>query len=134
MINKSGDEPAQLATKPSDAVWSNPADAVVRLNREFFDFGKITDGETVKTVFAFTNAGAEPLEIETVSACFCISTDYPRDPIQPGQKANVEVVFDSNDQTGTVRKDIDVIFRNTDKDGYPLIKRLQLKGRVVAKK
>ncbi|MFN4255639.1 MAG: DUF1573 domain-containing protein [Saprospiraceae bacterium] len=134
MTDKGGSEPTQLATKPSDAAWSNPADAVVRLNRETFDFGKITDGETVKTVFTFTNAGTEPLEIETVSACFCISTDYSRDPILPGAKANVEVVFDSNDQAGTVRKDIDVIFRNTDTDGYPLIKRLQLKGRVVAKK
>ena len=128
------DEPAQPEAKTYDTGWSNPADVAMKFNREVYDFGKITEGETASTLFVFTNTGTAPLEIETVSACFCMTVNYTSGLIQPGEKANVDVVFDSNDQAGTVRKDIDVIFRNADKDGYPLIKRLQLKGRVVSKK
>jgi hypothetical protein len=128
--NSSDPEPEETTDEEG---YINPANALLKFNRTVYNFGKIHDGEKASTLFVFSNIGTEPLEIEVVSACFCMSIDHTIDLIQPGEKGNIDVVFDSNDQVGNVKKDIDVIFKNVDKDGYPLVKRLTIKGKVIPK-
>jgi hypothetical protein len=128
--NSSDPEPAESTDEDG---YINPADALLKFNRTVYNFGTMRDGEKASTLFVFTNIGTEPLEIEVVSACFCMSIDHTIDLIQNGEKGNIDVVFDSNDQVGNVKKDIDVIFKNVDKDGYPLVKRLTIKGKVLPK-
>jgi Protein of unknown function (DUF1573) len=126
--NTSDPEPTETTDEDG---YINPADALLKFNRTVYNFGTIRDGAKASTLFVFTNIGTEPLEIEVVSACFCMSIDHTIDLIQNGEKGNIDVVFDSNDQVGNVKKDIDVIFKNVDKDGYPLVKRLTIKGKVL---
>jgi hypothetical protein len=128
--NSTDPEPAESTDEDG---YINPADALLKFNRTVYNFGTLRDGEKASTLFVFTNIGTEPLEIEVVSACFCMSVDHTLDLIQKGEKGNIDVVFDSNDQVGNVKKDIDVIFKNVDKDGYPLVKRLTIKGKVLPK-
>jgi hypothetical protein len=128
--NSTDPEPEETTNEEG---YDNPADAALKFNRTVYNFGTIRDGAEASTLFVFTNIGDEPLEIEVVSACFCMTVDHTRDLIQKGEKGNIDVVFDSNDQVGNVKKDIDVIFKNVDKKGYPLIKRLTIKGKVIPK-
>ncbi len=115
----------------SQTVIFDPAGVSMKFNREIYNFGTVKENAKPETTFILTNDGLTPLEIETVSACFCMSVQESTDFIMPGKSAKLEVVFDSHDQVGAVSKDIDIIFKNVDKDGYPIIKRLRLKGRVV---
>lgn len=85
-------------------------------------------------IYEFENIGQQSLEIEVVSACDCMEIAWTRTAIPPGGRGKVEIVFDSTGRVGEVSKDIDVIFKNTDSDGYPLVKRVMLKGNVVSKR
>lgn len=101
----------------------NPADAEVRFDPERLDFGTVRAGEKVGAEYFFTNIGNRTLEVEIVSACDCMLLDWTTEPIPPGQKGKITVIFDSSGKKGKQEKDIDVIFKNTDKNDYPLVKR-----------
>jgi archaellum component FlaG (FlaF/FlaG flagellin family) len=58
------------------------------------DFGKVKEDSDNKTVFYVKNTGEKPLIIEGVSAsCGCTTPSKPEQPIQPGKKDKIEVVF-----------------------------------------
>jgi hypothetical protein len=114
--------------------WANPADAALLFGWEMVDFGGVLEGAAVPAQFEFANIGSDTLEIEIVSACDCMRVEWTPGPVPPGQKGQVSLVFDSKGRPGPVEKDIDVIFKNTDADGYPLVKRLLLKGLVLTPK
>jgi Protein of unknown function (DUF1573) len=94
------------------------------------DFGPIKEGETVHGRFAFSNLSNTPLEIEIVSACECITPEWTGGSIEPGKTGEILVAFNSKDQEKEVFKTIDVIFKNSDAQGYPLVKQLYLKGKI----
>lgn len=50
--------------------------------------------------------------------------------IQPGAQAEIKLLFDTRGRKGLNEKDIDLIFVNTDAEGYPLVKRARLTGLV----
>ena len=110
--------------------WTNPADLKVKFRHDLMVFDGSTEGEEVEAHYEFENIGGDTLEIEIVSVCNCMKVEWTRTPVSPGQYGTVDVVFDTAGLSGVVSKDIDVIFKNTDKDGYPLIKRVALKGKV----
>lgn len=96
-------------------------------------FEGVVEGDEVEAHYEFENTGTRDLEIEIVSACNCMETDWTRTAIAPGQHGKISVVFDSTGISGFVSKDIDVIFKNTDKNNYPLVKRVLLRGKVFQK-
>lgn len=58
---------------------------------------KIKEGEIVKHYFVFQNSGDAPLVINDYNVtCSCTSAEYPRQPIAPGNKDSILVIFDSN--------------------------------------
>ncbi len=60
------------------------------------NFGFVKKGEKVVLQYKFTNEGNQPLVItETKVECSCTTVKWPKDPIAPGQKATVEVTFDT---------------------------------------
>lgn len=74
------------------------------------DFGKITQGERVKTSFVFTNSGKSNLIISNVSTtCGCTVADYPKDPIAPGKGGKIEVEFNSEGKSGNVERKVTVV-------------------------
>lgn len=94
-----------------------------------YDFGEMTEGDTVEHTFAFTNTGEFPLIINNITAsCGCTTPEWPREPVLPGQKSSVTVRFNSRGKVGEQNKTI-TIFANTD----PAMTDLQFKALVAPK-
>ena len=73
------------------------------------DFGTMTEGEEVSYVFTFRNNGRVPLIITSaVSSCGCTVPKFPHQPVPPGEKGELEVLFNSTGKTGAQRKTIAV--------------------------
>ena len=101
-----------------------------QFKEESFDFGSITDGESVSHDFKFTNAGKSDLLISSANgSCGCTVPEYPKEAIKPGKQGVIKVTFNSQDKVGMQHKTITII-ANT----IPNSKVLTIKGEVKAKK
>ncbi len=75
-----------------------------------FDFGDINQGDKVEHIFEFENTGNEPLIISDVrTTCGCTAPEWPREPLAPGKKSKVKVVFNSTGKMGVQNKVITVM-------------------------
>jgi hypothetical protein len=75
-----------------------------------YDFGEISQGEKVEHRFSFTNAGDADLIISSATgSCGCTVPSYPKEPIKPGQKSEIIVVFSSNGKKGAQHKRITIV-------------------------
>lgn len=84
--------------------------AQITFSEKSFNFGDITQGEKVEHVFAFENTGTEPLIISDVkTTCGCTAPEWPREPVIPGGKAKIKVVFNSAGKMGMQNKVITVM-------------------------
>lgn len=101
---------------------------VITFEETEYDFGTVIEGAQVQKMFHFTNTGKGPLVISSVTAsCGCtVPKNWPRTPIKPGEKAYVEVIFDSEGRAGTANKTLTVVANTQPTDTY-----LKLKGTVV---
>lgn len=99
----------------------------VSWDREEHNFGNINEGDKVKTIFKFTNTGDEPLIISKANgSCGCTVPKWPREPIPPGGKGQIDVEFNSKNKPGQQTKTITVM-ANTD----PNPMRLKIKAQVA---
>lgn len=74
------------------------------------DFGDITQGDKVSHTFEFENTGNEPLILSNVlTTCGCTATSWPREPITPGETANIEVSFNSAGKMGRQNKVVTIV-------------------------
>jgi hypothetical protein len=97
----------------SDEIKDNNREAQISFEKDVHDFGKLINGERVTYAFRFTNTGNAPLLITgTRTGCGCTVGDYPKEPIMPGQKGKVGVVFNSSGKKGYQNENIRV-FTNT---------------------
>lgn len=61
------------------------------------DFGTISEGDEVETIFDFKNTGKSALIISNASStCGCTIPDYPREPIPVGETGSIKVKFNSS--------------------------------------
>lgn len=75
--------------------------AVIEFNEKSIDFGDITQGDKVEHTFEFTNTGDTPLVISNVAVtCGCTAPNWPKNPIAPGSKGELKVVFNSTGKMG----------------------------------
>jgi len=82
----------------------------ISFDEDEHDFGKIQQGEVVSHTFEFTNTGKSVLIIGTVKAsCGCTVPEWPKDPIKPGEKGQIKVVFDSDGKRGQINKSVSVM-------------------------
>lgn len=73
------------------------------------DFGKVEEGEKISYTFTFGNKGPGNLIISSATTtCGCTVPKYDAKPIAPGEKGNIEVVFDTYGRRGTQTKIITV--------------------------
>jgi hypothetical protein len=73
------------------------------------NFGTMREGESSTYEFEFTNNGKSPLIISSASgSCGCTVPEYPREPIQPGEKGIMKVMFNSNDKMGHQEKSVSI--------------------------
>ncbi len=81
--------------------------ADIRFEKTEHNLGRILQGEKVGYNFIFTNDGDASLVIMDASAsCGCTVPKYSREPIAPGEKGSVEVVFDSSGRMGQQSKTV----------------------------
>ena len=90
-----------LVTNPKSAEFSSDKKPVITFDKNEFDFGKILQGEVVSYTFHFKNTGNAPLLITNVDkSCGCTASDYPREPIQPGESGEIKITYDSKGHHG----------------------------------
>lgn len=78
------------------------------------DFGDISQGDKVEHTFAFKNSGTEPLILSNVLVtCGCTATDWPNQPIMPGENKELTVSFDSTGKVGRQNKVITIVSNAT---------------------
>lgn len=72
------------------------------------DLGKIKMGDTIRFFFRFENSGKYPLIIsEKEKTCGCIQVNTPANPVLPGKRDSIQVVFITRlSITGWQRKSI----------------------------
>ncbi len=69
--------------------------------RNFFNYDTITQGDTIRHSFKFTNIGEHDLFIKDVKvSCGCTFPYYPKEAIAPGAKGNIDIVFNSDEKIG----------------------------------
>ena len=125
-----GTSPAGVTVEPvADPVEAAPELTQIEFVEDSYDFGKITQGDVVKHTFTLKNAGDHPLILENVKpSCGCTALDWPREPIAPGETADIEAQFNSAGKMGRQMKYITIVY-----NGNPKIERIMFQGEVVAK-
>lgn len=104
---------SDLVTNPKSAEKPSDVKPKIEFEKTEFDFGKILQGEVVSYTFHFTNTGNAPLIITSVEkSCGCTTSDFPREPIDPGQEGNIKVTYDSKGHFGFQSKTV-VVNANT---------------------
>ena len=96
----------------SKAVSTSPE---MTFDKNLHDFGTIQEGETVSTLFTFTNTGKSDLIIvDARGSCGCTVPEYPKNiPIAPGGTGELRVSFNSNNMPNLQQKTV-TISANTD--------------------
>ncbi len=92
------------------------------------DYGSIVFGADGSVDFVFTNEGKNPLVITNVaSTCGCTVPTWPKEPVEPGEKDTITVVYNTN-LAGPFNKTI-VVYSNA--NNSPV--RISIMGKVNAK-
>lgn len=118
---KSADERAETSLVDGQAV------PTFDFEQEVYNFGTITEGTVVDTVFHFTNNGEGPLIINSAQgSCGCTVPDWPRQPIAPGESGVINVQFNSQNRGGHNEKTVTII-----SNAVPKTKVLKFSAEVV---
>jgi hypothetical protein len=105
-FDKPNIDPAASQFKSQPSVDTMPV-TVMKFDKMVYDFGRINEGDIVKTQFKFTNAGKVVLLISHAQAsCGCTVPTTPKDPIKPGESNVIDVVFNSVGKRGETIKTI----------------------------
>jgi len=104
-----------------------PGITSVSVLEDRFNFGEVRMGDTARHTFYVLNTGKEPLEFTRAPkpSCGCTLTDYSKEPVEPGKKAFVEVIFPAK-KTGIFKKSV-TLSMNTE----PSQKILSFQGEVI---
>ena len=98
-----------FAQEVAPAVDTKPG-AEITFEEKTFEFGDIHQGDQVEHIFTFENTGEVPLVLTNVqTTCGCTVPKWPRQPIPPGQKGEIQVKFNSAGKMGKQNKVIKII-------------------------
>jgi hypothetical protein len=102
--------------------------SAIKFDQDTFNFGTVMEGERVAHAFTFTNTGKNALVIsKAIGSCGCTVPEWPKEPIVPGGKGKIDVVFNSERRVGKANKDV-TVYANTE----PATSKVTLKGFVKA--
>lgn len=94
------------------------------------DFKTIAEGEKALYDFEFTNNGKTPLIISAAKgSCGCAIADFSKDPVPPGGKGNISVIFNSQGKMGHQEKSV-AVTTNTSRS----VHMLYIKADVISSK
>ncbi len=101
------------AGQAAEATVTEKLPRISLVEKGVFNFGTITEGDTVEHVFKFKNTGEFPLIINNVTAsCGCTTPEWPREPVAPGVTSSIRVRFNSRNKSGVQNKTVS-IYANT---------------------
>ncbi len=90
------------------------------------NFGELIQGEKASHIFEFTNVGNAPLVIDNIkTSCGCTVPEYTEKPIEPNEKGEIKITFNTAGKKGSQHKSI-TILSNT--ENFELV----IKAKVVA--
>jgi hypothetical protein len=96
-----------------DSLKSMKKNPEITFIEDLHDFGKVAEGEKKVFSFTFQNTGQSDLIISGVeTSCGCTISDFPKDPILPGAKGQINILFDSKDELGKKEETI-TVYSNT---------------------
>lgn len=99
----SGTESVQASDSSDLSALSNYEKFVggpqIKFSAEEHNFGTVKKGKKLKHSFYFVNSGDAPLVISnSKGSCGCTIPFFPKDPIQPGEKGQIDVEIDANNK------------------------------------
>ena len=98
------------------ASLNNFSQAKMEITETKKNFGFVKRGEIIKNEFEISNSGNAPLLISDIEvACSCTTVDFSKQPILPGQKAKILVIFNTTTVYG--RQDRVVYVTSNDPKG-----------------
>ncbi len=76
-------------------LYAKEPQSEILFDKTVHNFGKFTDANPVVTCkFVFKNVGEASLIInQAMASCGCTDPEYPKTPIQPGEKGQVKVTY-----------------------------------------
>lgn len=85
--------------------------AAITWQKNTHDFGDINQGDKVEHTFILENTGTESLVITNVQVtCGCTTPKgWPRDPVNPGKKADIVIQFNSTGKIGRQNKVVTIV-------------------------
>jgi len=93
-----------------DTTLDNSNLPVFKFQETSFDFGVLVEGEKVAHSFRYKNIGNSDLIITSVSTtCGCTVPSFSKEPLKPGDEAELEVVFSSSGKHGMQHKTITIL-------------------------
>ena len=109
--------PILCAQEVSSSALVAEQESAVKFAEESWNFGDVKeDGGSVSHKFVFTNVSLRPVVILDVSAtCGCTSPSFSRKPVMPGQKGEIDVVFDPINRPGHFSKGVLVKLGNNER-------------------
>lgn len=103
---------------------------VFKFNDLTHDFGTLPEGPQAVHMFEFTNTGKEPLIIQSVTAsCGCTTPEWPKQPILPGKKGKIKVMYNTQGRVGPFTKEVYILSNAQNPDGKERFE-LTIKGTV----
>lgn len=117
----------QDAAAAQQAPAPDPNAPTMTFAKDAIDYGTIKQDADGNRVFTFTNDGKTPIVIsEAHGSCGCTVPTYPKEPIMPGQKAEIKVHYDTH-RVGPFSKSVTV---NSNAKNSPVV--LRISGTVEA--
>jgi hypothetical protein len=84
-----------------DQPQTSESEPVMLFDTLVHDFGTIIEGESVVCYFDYRNGGEKDLVINDVEAsCGCTLPSWSAEPLAPGGKETLEIIFDASGRSG----------------------------------
>lgn len=81
----------------------------IEFDETVFDFGSYSIQEERTHVFAFTNAGTEPLVIQKAeTSCACTQIEYSQEPVLPGKRGEIKIKYLARQKYGHFHRNVNV--------------------------
>jgi len=110
--NDSGKKGSEVTGSMSQDLAGQP---VIKFDTVAHDFGTILEGERVLYYFDYGNTGEGTLLIQSVeSSCGCTIVDWNKEPLNPGGRERLQVLFDATGRSGAQFKLVTVRSNATD--------------------
>lgn len=100
-----------------------------RIDKPFFNFGKVDEGTTVKSDVVIKNTGDETLVVNIKTSCDCLTVSKNKLMIKPSQQTVVKIKFDTKGFSGNT---VHYIFFHTNDPEVKYIRWI-VEGEVVKK-